>query len=319
MVRGIARSERDHGGRISSGSAGGTVRSLPADPSSRHTVVANPDATPARSGAGHLRHEFVTALTGNPGDRLLASIALWQTRRPPCGTPHRPSHSEPSKTAQRSTVARRRLIVGIVVAIVAVVGLFLLFGGKDNNPIASFIDPPPPVGEVSFAKVDAAYEATATTPDRDHLQNTANKTAPDVAKVVAEFFQNGYADPDGWGDAGAIDGSVHRRRRGAGRAERRHAYARHRRAQFEPRPGKSTITVTSLVDKDGNAVRAMGDVTFTGTTTNDDGTYTDVTVTGTLFLVPTGDGWKIEAFRLQRNEKPGTAPETPSSSPTESS
>jgi hypothetical protein len=215
-------------------------------------------------------------------------------------------------------VARRRLIVGIVVTIVAVVGLFLLFGGKDNNPIASFIDPPPPVGEVSFAKVNAAFEATATTPDRDHLQKTADKTAPDVATVVAELFQNGYADPEGWGDAGAIDG----------------LFTDDAAAQVEPNvdtltlgtdvpsssldPGKSTITVTSLVDKDGNAVRAMGDVTFTGTTTNDDGTYTDVTVTGTLFLVPTGDGWKIEAFRLQRNEKPGNAPPSPSSSPTES-
>jgi hypothetical protein len=204
-----------------------------------------------------------------------------------------------------------------VVVAVAVVGLFFLFGGKDN-PIAAIIDPPPEVAEFSFAKVQAAYEATSAESSRDQLQKTADQTAPDVAAVVAELFQSGYVDPSGWGDAGAIEG----------------LFTDDAAAQVEPNidtltlgtdvassaldPGKSTVTVTALVDKDGKAVRAMADVEFKGVTTNDDGTYTDVAVTGTLFLVPDGDGWKIEAFRLQRNEKPGTAPSSPTASPTES-
>lgn len=221
------------------------------------------------------------------------------------------------ETATRSTVARRRVIIGIVVAVVAAIGLYLLFGGKES-PITSIINPPT-VGDVTFAKVTADYEATVNGVDQSKQKQAANETATAVSLVVTELFQNGYADPDGWGDAGAIEdlftddaaaqveANVDTLTLGsAGDAS----------SAFEP--GRSTMHVTALTDKDGRATRAMAEVEFTGTTTNDDGTYTDVTVTGTLFLVPAGDTWAIEAFGLQRSVQPGTAPASAAASPSES-
>jgi hypothetical protein len=41
--------------------------------------------------------------------------------------------------------------------------------------------------------------------------------------------------------------------------------------------------------------------------TNTDGSTTKITLTGTFFLVPDGDNWKIEGFNLDREEKPQKA------------
>ncbi len=64
----------------------------------------------------------------------------------------------------------------------------------------------------------------------------------------------------------------------------------------------------------------MAQVSFRGKAANTDGTYTDIEVTGTLFLVPDGNDWKIEAFNLRRSEEPGKAPRASASaaSPSES-
>lgn len=211
------------------------------------------------------------------------------------------------------------MIIGVAVAVVAIGGLFLLFG-KDN-PIADIINPTPPPGTFVFATVTSAYEATAVTADKEKLQSAAKQATPDVQAVITELFQKGYVDPSGWGDAGAIDD----------------LFTGDAKAQVEPNvdtltlgagadgtvtavdPRKSKLKVTVLTDADGNVTRAMAQPTFAALAANEDGTYTDITVTGTLFLVPTGDGWRIEAFGLNREQKPGEAPPTSSSpSPSES-
>ena len=58
----------------------------------------------------------------------------------------------------------------------------------------------------------------------------------------------------------------------------------------------------------------------TSTSAHADGTYSKITVTGTLFFVHDGNDWKIEAFSLNRDEKPVEAPvsASPTTSPTES-
>jgi hypothetical protein len=72
--------------------------------------------------------------------------------------------------------------------------------------------------------------------------------------------------------------------------------------------GKSSAKVRTLTDKSGNALRAAADISFTGLAKHKDGTYTEITVTGTFFFVKDGDTWRIEGYSLDRKEKPATAP-----------
>ena len=229
-----------------------------------------------------------------------------------------------TKTAARSTVARRRAIVAIVGVVLAAIALFLIFGGKGANPIASIINPSPPPPTFAFDTVNTGAEATVAQMDKTKLEHAAKAITPDVEKVVTQLFQDGYVDPGGWGDAGSIDG----------------LFTDDAAKQVEPNvdtltlgtnagdtftgltPEKSVLKVTGLMDGNGQPVRAMATVWFNGTATGSDGTYTDVAVTGTIFLVPDGNGWKIEAFNLRRSEEPGKAPKASASaatSPSESS
>ena len=67
----------------------------------------------------------------------------------------------------------------------------------------------------------------------------------------------------------------------------------------------------SLIDGNLNVIRANAEFTFKGTTANTDGTTSKVTLTGTLFLVPDGNDWKIEAFNINREENPTRHPRPP--------
>ena len=75
------------------------------------------------------------------------------------------------------------------------------------------------------------------------------------------------------------------------------------------------VKVVALTDGNANATRAMADFDFTGKATLDDGTYAKVTVTGTLFLVPEGDTWKIESFHVRREIEPKAPKASASTSP----
>ena len=119
-------------------------------------------------------------------------------------------------------------------------------------------------------------------------------------------------DPDGWGDAGSINDFFTDDAKTTGRRQHRHPHARqervrHGRHVHAAKKG-NVIKVTSLIDSNLNVIRANAEFTFKGTTANTDGTTSKVTVTGTLFFVPDGNDWKIEAFHINREEKPHKAP-----------
>ena len=83
-------------------------------------------------------------------------------------------------------------------------------------------------------------------------------------------------------------------------------------------PTTSKIKVTALTDANAAVIRAMAEPWFHAVAANDDGTFTDIMVTGTLFLVKDGNDWKIEAFSLNREMQPGKAPKaSTSASPSE--
>ena len=111
------------------------------------------------------------------------------------------------KTADRSTVARRRVVVGIVVALVVIGGLWFLFGRGKDSPLSSIIGPStPPVPTFHFTNVVPKYEALQAHLSKSKLQKAAKHATPTIEKATTEFLQSGYVNPDGWGDSGSING-----------------------------------------------------------------------------------------------------------------
>ena len=235
MTRGTARSERDQGRRRSSRSDGCTARNPSADQSSRHASVTQ-RRLPVAAASGRRRARvtsFVTSSYRVPGGRLVASTRFGQREDPPAG--HRTVHARASpEDRDRSTVARRRAIVASVgVALAADRGLwFLFFGGKGANPIAQSSTRRRRRRRSRSTRSTPKSEATvATNLDKQKLENgSAGITAPTIEKVVTQLLQAGYVDPDGWGDAGSIDGLF--TDDAANRSsQHRHAHARQERGR----------------------------------------------------------------------------------------
>jgi hypothetical protein len=229
-----------------------------------------------------------------------------------------PTPKRAQKTADRSTVARRRIIIGVVAAIAALGLIWFLFGRDGESPISQITDifsSSPPVPEFAFKTVSSKPEATTAHLNKKKLAHAAKQTAPPVQDVITKVLQAGYVDPDSWGDEGAIAD----------------LFTEDAARQIEPNidtltlgknagdsvetvnPLPSRLKVTALIDANYNAIRALGELTFKAKATNTDGSTTKITLTGTFFLVPDGGNWKIEAFDLDREDKPRAA-KTPSAS-----
>jgi hypothetical protein len=220
----------------------------------------------------------------------------------------RPSSSgRTAKTADRSKVARNRIIAGVVVAVVALVAIFLLTRG---NHIPFVGDNGTPPGKVDFKLKGSTFVPTQLQGDKKAQQDAAKVTANDVRKQLDVLFDTAYVDPGTWGDTGKIkdlftggakdqlDGDVKTLTLGPNAGD---TYK-----SVDPRT--STVKVRVLTDAKGNAIRASGALTFTALATHGDGTYSAVTVTGTAIFVQDGGTWKIEAYNLSRSEKPAKAP-----------
>lgn len=217
------------------------------------------------------------------------------------------------KTADRSTVARRRVVVGIVVALVVIGGLWFLFGRGKDSPLSSIIGPStPPVPTFHFTNVVPKYEALQAHLSKSKLQKAAKHATPTIEKATTEFLQSGYVNPDGWGDSGSINGYFTDDAKAQIDANV-DTLTLGKDAQdtfdtFTPNKKGNTIKVTALIDGNLNVTRAAAEFTFKGTAANSDGTSSKVTVTGTLFYVPDGSDWKIESFHINRVEQPHKAP-----------
>jgi hypothetical protein len=218
-----------------------------------------------------------------------------------------PTPQRAQTNVQRSAVARRRAIIGIVGAVVVIAALFFIFGGKDSPiSIGPLGGSDAPVPQFTFNKVTTGAEGTVAGVDKKKQAKAAKDVAPDVQKTVTAVLQAGYIDPSSWGDAGAIKdyfiGSA------ADQVEPNidtltlGTDADKTYDSLDPKAGH--MKVTALTDADPKAIRAMAEFVFTGTAALTDGTSAKVTVDGTFFLVPDGNSWKIEAFRIEREIKP---------------
>ena len=190
---------------------------------------------------------------------------------------------------------------------VVLVAIFLLTRG---NHIPFVSDNGTPPGKVDFKLKGSTFVPTQLQGDKKAQQDAAKATANDVRKQLDVLFDTAYVDPGTWGDTGKIkdlftggakdqlDGDIKTLTLGENAGD---TYK-----SVDPRT--STVKVRVLTDARGNAIRASGALTFTALATHSDGTYSAVTVTGTVIFVQDGGTWKIEAYNLSRSEKPAKAP-----------
>ena len=212
-----------------------------------------------------------------------------------------------SKTPDRSKVARNRIIAGVVIAVVVLVAIFLLTRG---GGVLSLTNNEPPVGAVNFHLRGTEFVATQLSGDKQAQKDTAKATADAVKKQLDTLFETAYVDPSSWGDTGEIgdlftDGAKGQLKDDIATI----TLGDNAGDTYESvDPGKSSAKVRTLTDKSGNALRAAADISFTGLAKHKDGTYTEITVTGTFFFVKDGDTWRIEGYSLDRKEKAAKAP-----------
>jgi hypothetical protein len=233
-------------------------------------------------------------------------------------TPLREAAGSPGrtqKTANRSKVARRRVILGAGAAVVLLVGLIAILTRGGNGIIPGFNTAPPPPG-FNFNLTNASFEATVAGGNKQAQATTAKQVGATIRNSLDEVFTTAYLDQSSWGDTGSIEDSFTDDAKG------------HLKDDIDVltlgtdagdtytfvQPEKSQLKAIVLTAKDGTALRAVGSVHFVAVATHKDGTYSKITVTGAYFFVKGNDGWKIEGYRLNKAEKPTKAPASASPS-----
>ena len=212
------------------------------------------------------------------------------------------------ETPDRSKVARNRIIAGVVIAVVVLVAIFLLTRG--DGIIGTITGDKPPVGKVNFHLKGTEFVATQPEGDVQAQKDTAKATADAVKTQLDTLFEKAYVDPGSWGDTGEIGDLFTDGAKGQLKDDIATITLGDNAGDTYDSvdPGKNSAKVRTLTDKDGNALRAAADISFTGLAKHKDGTYSAITVTGTFFFVKDGDTWRIEGYSLDRKEKPAKAP-----------
>ena len=212
------------------------------------------------------------------------------------------------ETPDRSKVARNRIIAGVVIAVVVIVAIFLLTRG--DGIIGTITGDKPPVGKVNFHLKGTEFVATQPEGDVQAQKDTAKATADAVKTQLDTLFEKAYVDPGSWGDTGQIGDLFTDGAKGQLKDDIATITLGDNAGDTYDSvdPGKNSAKVRTLTDKDGNALRAAADISFTGLAKHKDGTYSAITVTGTFFFVKDGDTWRIEGYSLDRKEKPAKAP-----------
>jgi hypothetical protein len=191
-----------------------------------------------------------------------------------------------------------------VLAIVAIAGVLLFGGGGSllpNDVDSSF--------SFELRRVEAA-----TLIDRApaELQDEAEEASAQVKETMDALYSAAFVDRSAWGsyeDAFAqFDGSAAESARadvdvltlGSSASEEYRAIA----------SPAGTVTIVVLTDRRDAPVTAIARVEFHADAELDAGGASRITSRGAYFLRPTGDGWRIFAYSIDRDEEP-TASATP--------
>jgi hypothetical protein len=219
---------------------------------------------------------------------------------------------------------RRTPLALIIIPIVLIVGagviVLFLTGNADKlpGPLGGGDEPVP---QFSFKLAKVQVVGTAEDADNAALKPVGDTTAADVAPVLDQFFTDAFLDPNKWKDGNYEDalavfsdaalpsaqtGGLETLTLGANAGDTYDSVV----------PDKGSIRYDVLFDRDGNPFDVAAHVKFYATGKRQDATYVGIVSHGVLFLEDTGDGWRITAYDMKRNDH---ETEAPSATPTSSS
>jgi hypothetical protein len=206
---------------------------------------------------------------------------------------------------------RAAAVVGVLV-LIAVAGFFLLGG---DVPLLPDGDEGPSEFTFELNKVRAAPlgDEPAT-----ELQDEAQEAADAVKTTMDQLYFEAFVNRDAWGaydEAYALfQGPAVARAEADAETLTLGAAAAADYASLQPILGRLNVVV--LTNDENVAVSAIARVVFRADAELKAGGATKVGSVGAFFLRPSEEGWRIFAYRVDRNERPAPSP-TPS--PTEAS
>jgi hypothetical protein len=225
--------------------------------------------------------------------------------QPSAGEPGRQSRTDRGDDrARRATAWRRGAAVAGVVALAAVAA-FLLLGGDVPGIDGERAGP----GEFSFVLKKVKAAPTSNTPPAD-LQDEAELAGADVKATMDELYFFAYVDSDSWGDYGSaydlFDDTASTRAEKDTDVLTLGSTANELYRAVTPRP--ATIRIVVLTDRKDAPASAVAQVFFRADADLKDGSSSVLTSSGSFFLRKAEGGWRIYAYRVDRDEQPAERP-----------
>ncbi len=202
------------------------------------------------------------------------------------------------------------VLVPIALVAAGVVLILVLGGGKGGG--LPFVGGDEPVPEFSFKVADVDTVGTAPNADETELQARAAAVVDEVAPMLDTLFTAGFLDPNNWKD-GAYDEAAELFTDAATPSVEvgsdvitLGASAGETYASVAPRKGSLRLDV--LFDKEGQPDTIAAHVRFYALGERTDGTFVSIVSHGVMFVRDQGNGWKVAAYDMKRNDRETEAP-----------
>ena len=193
--------------------------------------------------------------------------------------------------------------MGGIIAVAAVGALtFALTRGESIIP--SFLDPGPETPEFAFETVKWKVEATTKALPKD-LQDAVEPAVTEAQALLTAYLQGAFVDPDTWGDYEGVFADAMTEDAAADAAKQVDVLTLGATANDSYEfvaPGPSTLRITVLTDGEDAAAQMAAKVRFVASAELTDGTFTDVTSSGTYLLRLVEGDWRIFSFDVARKE-----------------
>ena len=215
-------------------------------------------------------------------------------------------------TTTSHTLKPAYLIVGGVVALALIVGAVVLITGGSDSPLVGGHSPVP-TPPFAFTAGKTVVVTTAMDPDQATTQKAVQAAKPAAAnaeRMLHDVYSNAFLSPDNWTaasyEAAFDDFTDEAKAEAMKQLDVLTAGSAAGDTYSAIEPGKkATFTTKVLIDPKGVPYSTVSTVTFTATATKKDGTSaTDIVSQGQYVIEKTADGWKISAFKVNRDDQP---------------